>query len=162
MTVTPRKGSNMIVLRTCDCCQEEYEDDGGLFCSRSCASRSTARRRQPNTTCYWCQKPLYRKPGALVKSKYHFCNRECQIAAKLPRNDRDIWLSKQEFGAVVAKKDDLVSTSTIVSSGRQVSFQESCSCVLRIPAGVPQDRLRSSRPLSPQSPRAGRKMSRTV
>ena len=77
------------MIRNCNYCSTEYQAEArylnrgqGLTCSRSCGYKYAARLRtvehKPNTSCSWCQAPLWRKPSALAARSKFFCNKECQ------------------------------------------------------------------------------------
>ena len=41
-------------------------------------------RREPNTVCDWCGKPIYKRPSQLKKQKGKFCSRACRNKAYPP------------------------------------------------------------------------------
>ena len=76
------------MIRNCNYCSTEYQAEAryvnrgqGLTCSRSCGYKYAAQLRtvehKPNTSCGWCQAPLWRKPSALAKTDKFYCNKEC-------------------------------------------------------------------------------------
>lgn len=94
-TTTP-KGLLMstMISRQCDHCQARYAAEvrylkrgQGLYCSRSCSSKSAQERRaktqRPNVSCAVCSVPFYTKPSRIVKSKsgLFFCSKEHQDEA---------------------------------------------------------------------------------
>lgn len=44
----------------------------------------------PNTTCYKCNQPCYKRPSHLKLYKIHFCNRECQLKHQSEINPKTI------------------------------------------------------------------------
>lgn len=75
----------MIISRACDVCQTSYNADTrylnrgqGKTCSRICGYRlaqSLKPKLEPNTSCAWCQAPIYRKASALKKTDTFFCSK---------------------------------------------------------------------------------------
>ena len=74
--------------RNCNYCSTEYEAEArylnrgqGLTCSRACGTKYSAKLRTTekkyNTSCAWCQAPLYRKASAMKRRTTFFCDREC-------------------------------------------------------------------------------------
>ncbi len=57
----------------------------GLICSNKCSGIYKSKQRdkpEPNTTCYWCNKPLYIKPSRLKKYNKHFCNHDHHVESQ--------------------------------------------------------------------------------
>ncbi len=51
--------------------------------------------RTPNTTCYTCGKPIYRRPSTLEKCEHSYCSRKCQGAI---RKAKKVKITCQECG----------------------------------------------------------------
>lgn len=91
-SLMPRSGQQTIA-QTCVTCKQEFQAvaaevrrGNGKFCSLACSARNPARKKPkvPNTLCTFCQKPLYRTPSQLKRSKHGkvFCDRSCKESAQ--------------------------------------------------------------------------------
>lgn len=60
--------------------ERELRRGNAKFCDLSCSSKwhgmVRAKNRKPNVSCSFCEKPFYKSPSKVAKSKYHFCNKE--------------------------------------------------------------------------------------
>ena len=84
------KNSSVILREGDDCCKiccdpyftykSHIKIGKGEYCSSKCVSKPKIINK-PNTTCYWCDEPLYVKPSRLKKYDKHFCNHDHHVVS---------------------------------------------------------------------------------
>jgi len=82
--------------------KEDVKRGRGKYCCIPCCAEFRAKNRpekSPNTECFLCKKPIWRKNLSKSKSGKHFCcNQHKNIATELDRNNKDLWSYKDANG----------------------------------------------------------------
>lgn len=98
--------------------KEDVKRGLGKYCCITCCvefrmKNYTPKPKTPNTECFLCKKPLWRKPSSKSKSgKYFCCNEHKNTATELDKGNRDLWSYKDATGRGSYRKRALGNSKT--------------------------------------------------